>query len=79
MYMSPQMFSEMNPFISSRSNDTRRYITDVSIFALAFPLLLLLPFGALAVISQSIYIRNIGSTIQLHVAEGTQEGKYKVV
>ena len=43
------MCSEMNPFIWSRSNDRRRFITDVGIFALAFAFPLLLPLGAIAV------------------------------
>jgi hypothetical protein len=47
--MSPQTCSEMNPIIRSLSNDKRRVITDVGIFALAFPCPLLLPFGAIAV------------------------------
>jgi len=45
----PQMSSEMNLFIRSQSNDKRRFITDVGIFALVFPFPLLLPLGAIAV------------------------------
>jgi len=73
------MCSEMKPCIRSRSNDKCQFITDVGIFALAFPFPLLLPFGAIAVSWKWIYIRNIIIMIQLHVAEGSPEGKYKVV
>jgi hypothetical protein len=43
------MYSEMNPFIRSRSNDWLQFIPDVGIFALsvAFPFILLLPFTAI--------------------------------
>jgi hypothetical protein len=40
-------------------------MTDVSIFAVAFPFLLLLPFGAIAVSSKLIYIRNVSIMMQL--------------
>ena len=57
--MSPRMYSKMNPVIWSQSNDKRRFITDVGMFALAFPIALLLPFGAIAVSWQWIYIQNL--------------------
>jgi len=47
--MGPLMRSEMNPSIRTRFNNKRRFITNVGIFALAFPFPLLLPFGAIAV------------------------------
>jgi len=43
------MCSDMNPFVQARSYDKRRFVTDVCIFALAFPFHLLLPFDAIAV------------------------------
>jgi hypothetical protein len=49
MRMSPRMCSEMNPVIPSRSKDKRLFITDLVIFALAFPFPLLLLYGAIAV------------------------------
>jgi len=63
--MSPRMCSEMNPFIRSQSKDSRRFITNVGIFALAFPFPLQLPFGAIAVSWKWIYIWNISIMIQL--------------
>ena len=47
--LSPQMCSEINTIVWSRTNERRQLITDVVIFALAFPLPLWLPFGAIAV------------------------------
>jgi len=55
----------MNPFIRSRSNNRREFITDVGIFALVFPFSLLLPFPAIAVSWKWIYIRNVSIMIQL--------------
>jgi len=54
---------------------------DVGIFALAvvFPFPLRLPFGAIAVSGKWIYIRGISIMIQLHVAEASPEGTYKVM
>jgi len=77
--MSSQMCSETNPFIRSQSNDKSWFVTDVAIFALAFPIPLLLPFGAIAMSWQRIYIRNVSIKIQLHVSQGSLEGKYKVM
>jgi len=79
--ISLRMCSEMNLFIWSRSNDRRRFITDVSIFALAvaIPISFQLPFGAISVSWKWIYIRGISIIIQLHVAEASPEGTYKVV
>ena len=76
IHMSPWMCSEMNPFIRSQSNDRHWFITDVSIISLAFPFPLLLPFGAIAVSWKWIYIQNVSIMIQLHVAEGSPEGKW---
>jgi len=77
--MSPRMYSELYPCILPRSNDKRRYITNVGIFALAFPFPLLLPFGDIAVSWKWIYIRNISIITQLHVVEGSPEEKLEVV
>jgi len=79
--MSPRMCSEMNPFIRSWSNDRRRFITDVGIFALAvaFPFSFWLPFDLIAVSWKWMYIRGISSMIQLHLAKASPEGTYKVV
>jgi hypothetical protein len=49
IHMSSRMCLEMNPFIWSRSKERSPFKPDVGIFALAFPFLLLLPFGAIAV------------------------------
>ena len=70
------MCSEMNPFIRSQFNDRCGFITDVGIFALTFPFPLLLPFGAITVNWKWIYIRNISIMIQLHVAEGSLDGRW---
>jgi hypothetical protein len=64
------------PLIRSQSNDNLQFITDVGIFALAFPVPLLLPFGAIAVSWKWIYIRNVSIMIQLHVAERSPDGKW---
>jgi len=77
--VSPRMCSKMNPFIRSPSKDKSRFLTDVGIFALAFPIPLVLPFGAITVSWQWIYIRHVSIMIQLHVAEGSPDGKYKVL
>jgi len=74
-----QMGSEMNLFIRSQSNNRRWFITNVGISTLAFPFSFWLPFVAIAVSWKWIYIWSISIIIQLHVAEGSQEGKYKVV
>jgi len=74
-HMSPRMCSEMNPLIMSRSNTRHRFIIDVGIFALAFPFPLLLLFGAIAVSCKWSYIRNVSIMIQLHIAEGSPDGK----
>jgi len=54
-------------------------MTDVGIFALAFPIPLQLPFGAITVSWKRIYIQRVSIMIQLHVAEGSPEGTYKVL
>jgi len=75
------MSPEMNPFIRSRSDDRRWFITHVGIFALAvaFHFSLQLPFSAIAVSWKEIYIRGISIMIQLQVAEASPERMYKVV
>jgi len=80
IHMTPRMGYETNPFIRSRSNDRRRFITNVGIFALAVasPSLLRLPFGANAASWKLIYIWGVTIMIQLNVAEGSPEWMYKV-
>jgi len=79
--MSPQILSEMNPFIRSRSNDRSQFIIDVGIFTLilgfCFPLRL--PISAIAPSWKSIFIRGVSIMIQLYVAVGSTEWMYKVV
>jgi hypothetical protein len=67
--------------IGSWSNEQSRFITDVSICALAVacPHPVQLPVGAIAVSWKSSYIWGISIMILLHLAQGSPEGTYKVV
>jgi len=81
MHMSPRICCEMNQVIQSRFEARRRIIIYGGIFALvvAFPCPLQLPIGAISGSWKWIYIRGISIIIQLHVAEGSPQGKYEVV
>jgi len=79
--MSPQMCSEMNPWLQSSYTDRCPFITDVGIFAVsvAIPCPWQLPCNAIAVSLKWIYIWGIYITIQLHVVKESPEGTYKVM
>jgi len=79
--MSPLRRSEMNPCIRSQSNDRRRIITDVGIFAraVAFQIGLQLPFSAFALSWKRIYIGGIGMMIHIHVTQQCLERTAEVM
>jgi hypothetical protein len=81
IHISPEMCSQIHPFIRSLYNTRSWFITDVGIFApsVASCLPLPLPLGAVYVSSKWIYMWDINIMRQLQVVDAGPEGACKVV